>query len=836
MMNTTSTLERVRASGKCPPSLLCEDVGVDFNAAAINVVDANELRLSSGSRVPEEFAKLLEMTFKTDKTSEISENTNAVLVSRRSIILTIVGSTAIESSVLELILQNGYLVGVKRWMDDVMKGTIGGIDLLLHLLTNIAQLPVTKGIVKVSGMGKAVGSIEKHRICIDSPNKVAIVERVNAIKDAWKVSVKVRKDKPQNSTPASVSSSSKRDLDTSSQLSSPSAKKPKMDDSKKSSLSSLLTKVAPTPILSSGIANGDSSKKINPLKKTGKRLKWKDHFGGALESSKILYDDHTFKDENPEDDPSGSWSDRKKRDRLREKELLAKAKKAKLIDDDDDGMVVPETSSQTKVQPTVAWHVPMLIPERKDPPQNNSKEKVAQTTRMATVTPAAYASEFDVPMNPVPLSDVEQALDMTSQSSTATKVIPFFVPQQPIAAAPATQAIPTSTTTYPPPPAQPPSGIASAETVQSLGLPPFLVGQNLHALQTLAGTPELLRSFVDNNGMYDQVRLMSLVQTLSQSSPNNGQQHQGSKTGFPQQTPMGQNNHLSGSYGQTSGHGGMYGMPSNDNKFGTAQSAYGNNGWQGNAMKAGGYRGVLNTSEGNLHLSGYGPGTTQAEIIALFSPYVQVSEVVMKATFSFVNTSDPAGAKQAREALNGALLGGQPVRINMAQRKNRDNAQSNGSSNTGSYYGRNTTMQSPNAGYSEMNGSGFGQPPPPSMGMAPGQAGGEVRDDRGNPATKNLFVAGYGQGTTEHQLRDIFGAHAQITGIISKGTFSFVNTTDKLAAVRAREVLSGTMVNGGMLRINFAKETGRLGTSFDLTYGAGGGGGGGVQNRSHYGR
>eukprot|EP00536_Pseudo-nitzschia_multiseries_P001645 jgi/Psemu1/300895/fgenesh1_kg.21_\ len=254
-------------------------------------------------------------------------------------------------------------------------------------------------------------------------------------------------------------------------------------------------------------------------------------------------------------------------------------------------------------------------------------------------------------------------------------------------------------------------------------------------------------------------------------------------------------------------------------------------------MKAGGYRGAQNSSEGNLHLSGYGPGTTQAEIIALFSPYVQVSEVVMKATFCFVNTNDPSGAKQAREALNGALLGGQPVRINMAQRKNRDTMPQNGASNTGSYYGSNTAMQPPNAGYSGMNSPSFGQPPvpPPPMGMSAGQPAGEVRDDRGNPATKNLFVAGYGQGTTEHQLRDIFSAHAQITGIISKGSFSFVNTTDKSAAVRAREMLSGTMVNGGVLRINFAKETGRLGTSFDLTYG-GGGGGGGAPNRSHYGR
>jgi len=79
-------------------------------------------------------------------------------------------------------------------------------------------------------------------------------------------------------------------------------------------------------------------------------------------------------------------------------------------------------------------------------------------------------------------------------------------------------------------------------------------------------------------------------------------------------------------------------------------------------------------------------------------------------------------------------------------------------------------------------------------------------------------TAGYGQGTTEQQLRDLVGQFAQVTGVVSKGSFSFVNTTDRVDAVRAREMLGGSMFNGGVLRINFAKETGRLGTSFDLTY------------------
>ena len=66
---------------------------------------------------------------------------------------------------------------------------------MLHLLTNITKLPVTKSVVKNSGMGKAIGSIEKHKICASTPNESAIKERVKGIKEAWNKSVKNFKDK-----------------------------------------------------------------------------------------------------------------------------------------------------------------------------------------------------------------------------------------------------------------------------------------------------------------------------------------------------------------------------------------------------------------------------------------------------------------------------------------------------------------------------------------------------------------------------------------------------------------------------------------------------------------
>ena len=513
-------------------------------------------------------------------------------------------------------------------------------------------------------------------------------------------------------------------------------------------------------------------------------------------------------------------------------------RKSKLVDDDDDdmGMGMDAAPAVSSIKPTVAWRAPQLLPPNPDapPPQVNSSEIATQASRTTSVRAARYSSERDVPNSPAPLSDVEQALDMTSQSSTVVQPIPFFVPQAPSAPAPApaVQAAPMSSNSYShmssgvptsnnnvgmgvPPPPQPSSSGASAEVVQSLGLPMFLVGQNPQALRTLASTPSLLSTFVDSNGMYDQARLTSLVQTLTQNITPSQQAPQ-SAVGYQQNTTT--YGASGGGQSYSSSSGGIYGPASTGQAY-------------GGVAANGGYRGDQNSTDGaNLHLGGYGASTTQTDIINLFAPYVKVDEVVMKGTFCFVNTSDALGAKRAREALNGALLGGQPVRINIAQRKNRDAAVAaqpkSFSSNTGSYYGN-------NGGIALM-----GSAPAVSV-QAQGQGAdySNVRDDRGNPATKNLFVAGYGPGTNEAQIQGLFAQHATITGIILKGTFSFVNTDSKESAIHCREVLSGSMLNGGVLRINFAKETGRLGTSFDLTYGnkAGGRGGGGGSH-SHYGR
>jgi len=58
-----------------------------------------------------------------------SDAQNAILISRRSIILTLVASTPTENTTLETVLQNGYLSTVKLWMDDILTGSVGELAL-----------------------------------------------------------------------------------------------------------------------------------------------------------------------------------------------------------------------------------------------------------------------------------------------------------------------------------------------------------------------------------------------------------------------------------------------------------------------------------------------------------------------------------------------------------------------------------------------------------------------------------------------------------------------------------------------------------------------------------
>ena len=211
---------------------------------------------------------------------------------RRCVLLAIVGATPTESPSLDRILSDGYLLTVKTWLEEALSSsegmfciasvgrldllaavklirivfynrTIGGVDMLLHLLSNIASLPVTKSVVKDSGMGKAIGSIEKHSKCKDTPNESAIKERVQRVKDEWQASVKARKakTKPKEETVASP----KRPLELSISVSSPAAKRTRTGSST-SAFSSLLKKVSKPTATKTDAAKSDAVEK-KPLPK-----------------------------------------------------------------------------------------------------------------------------------------------------------------------------------------------------------------------------------------------------------------------------------------------------------------------------------------------------------------------------------------------------------------------------------------------------------------------------------------------------------------------------------------------------------------------------------------
>lgn len=115
---------------------------------------------------------------------------------------------------------------------------IGGIDFLLHLLSSIVELPVTKSVVKESGMGKTIGAVEKHRICKGSPNESVIKERVQKIKDVWNASVKSRK------TDDGSMNAHKRPLDKEIEQQTTKRVKASEDSKRGTSFSSLLKKVS----------------------------------------------------------------------------------------------------------------------------------------------------------------------------------------------------------------------------------------------------------------------------------------------------------------------------------------------------------------------------------------------------------------------------------------------------------------------------------------------------------------------------------------------------------------------------------------------------------------
>lgn len=258
------------------------------------------------------------------------------------------------------------------------------------------------------------------------------------------------------------------------------------------------------------------------------------------------------------------------------------------------------------------WQQPKALPQDSPPVQVTSNESKVQTNRISSTPAVKYASENEVPISPTLLDEVEKALELSTRNTAAPTVIPFFTPQA--APNPAVNvAVPNIAPAFPPP-APPvvnaPSAEATLETVLMMGLPLFLVGSNVQALQTLASNPGLLASFKDSNGVYKQPELINLVQTLTQNvAPQAAQMTHMPAYPAPAVSvpPPAQNFYQPPAV--------PYAQPPQP-----PQPAH-------HHASSVGYRGDQNVGDANLHISGYGPTTTNEEIIAMFAPYVHVTEI-----------------------------------------------------------------------------------------------------------------------------------------------------------------------------------------------------------------
>ena len=316
----------------------------------------------------------------------------------------------------------------------------------------------------------------------------------------------------------------------------------------------------------------------------------------------------------------------------------------------------------------VEWKPPAELILTNPITQPVTSEIANQAARILTVSQAQYFTIEDIPHEPTPLSDVEETLQITSIATAPLPVnFPFFVSQK----NPITASAPSTTSNAPEIHSATSTGSTTTATpdfVRSLGLPSFLVGYDVQALQTLAGSPGLMASFVDAQGRIDQVRLLHMVNSLTESSNKD--------KALSQFIPVPPPTFTTPAHPVPPVVPGIFGLPQTQratNFFQPTQQMTlpQSSGFPSMPVsKPRTYRGEQN-GDGNLHISGYGP-VTELDIIQLFSPYVKVDEVVMKGTFSFVNTSDPMGAQTAMQALQGAILGGRPIKVSPATRRAPD--------------------------------------------------------------------------------------------------------------------------------------------------------------------
>ena len=72
----------------------------------------------------------------------------AMLAQRRAVLLSVVGSTPASSDAVTSVLNDGFLVTITAWLDDILNSVVGGVDLLLHLLDSVSSTCHLAGALK----------------------------------------------------------------------------------------------------------------------------------------------------------------------------------------------------------------------------------------------------------------------------------------------------------------------------------------------------------------------------------------------------------------------------------------------------------------------------------------------------------------------------------------------------------------------------------------------------------------------------------------------------------------------------------------------------------------
>lgn len=169
--------------------------------------------------------------------------TKRVLEQRRGVLLAVFRTTTSHNKTLKAVLEQGFLATVKSLINQLLQYDIGSIDLLLHMLDCLYTLPVSKDQVVLSGIGKAILILEKHKTCIVGRNEASIKTRTSRLKQKWMLPSSLPKSKmDSNKTPSSNNRSSLSSLIDSTEARV--TKKAKTNDNRnKLSTASLLEKV-----------------------------------------------------------------------------------------------------------------------------------------------------------------------------------------------------------------------------------------------------------------------------------------------------------------------------------------------------------------------------------------------------------------------------------------------------------------------------------------------------------------------------------------------------------------------------------------------------------------